>query len=68
MLDSVSSIAGYATAMSQAKLAQQVQIATLKMANEQIDQQGQAALQLIQSAAPAAASPGEPGALFDARA
>lgn len=50
MLDSVSSVASLATQMSTQKTAQQLQVAVLNKAKELQDQQGKAALQLLESA------------------
>ncbi|MDO9103817.1 MAG: YjfB family protein [Methylovulum sp.] len=49
MLDSVSSIAAFATQLSTQKTAQQIDIAVLKKAQDIQVQQGKAALQLIAS-------------------
>ena len=56
MLDSVSSIASFATQMSAQKTAQQVQLAVLNKAQDLQQQQGQNVLQLMESAAPPAQS------------
>lgn len=45
----VNRIAQVSTLLSSQQLAQQVDIATLKLANEQVALQGQAAVQLIES-------------------
>lgn len=50
MLDSVSSIAAFATQMSTQKIAQQVDMAVFKKNQDMQEQQGQNALQLIESA------------------
>lgn len=50
MLDSVSSIAAFATQMSIQKTGQQIDAAVLKKAQDMQEQQGQNALQLIESA------------------
>ncbi len=50
MLDSVSSIAAFATQMSTQKTAQQVDMAVFKKNQDMQEQQGQNALQLIESA------------------
>ncbi|MDD2759652.1 MAG: YjfB family protein [Methylomonas sp.] len=50
MLDSVTSIAAFATQMSMQKNAQQVQLAVLNKVREQQDIQGQAVLKLLESA------------------
>jgi hypothetical protein len=50
MLDSVSSIAALATQLSLQKTAQQVDMAVFKKAQDMQEQQGQNALQLIESA------------------
>ncbi|TAN66427.1 MAG: putative motility protein [Methylobacter sp.] len=56
MLDSVSSIAAFATQMSTQKAAQQIDMVVFKKAQDMQEQQGQNALQLIESAsAPASA-------------
>lgn len=49
MLDSVSSIAAVATQLSSQKVAQQVDIAVFKKAQDIQEQQGQAVLQLMES-------------------
>ena len=49
MLDSVSSIASVATQLSSQKVAQQVDIAVFKKAQDIQEQQGQAVLQLVES-------------------
>lgn len=51
MLDSVSSIAAFATQMSTQKIAQEIDIEVLKKARDMQVQQGKDALQLIASAA-----------------
>ncbi|TAL41350.1 MAG: putative motility protein [Methylovulum sp.] len=51
MLDSVSSIAAFATQMSTQKIAQEIDIEVLKKAQDMQVQQGKDALQLIASAA-----------------
>ncbi len=56
MLDSVSSIAALATQMSLQKTAQQVDMAVFKKAQDMQEQQGQNALQLIESASAPASS------------
>lgn len=50
MLDSVSSIAAFATQISTQKTAQQVEIAVLKKAQDIQEEQGKAVLQLLESA------------------
>lgn len=50
MLDSVSSVAAFATQMSTQKTAQQVDMAVFKKNQDMQEQQGQNALQLIESA------------------
>jgi len=51
MLDSVSSIASFATQISTQNTAQQVYVAVLKKAQDIQDQQGKEAMQLIASSA-----------------
>ncbi|MCD2449618.1 YjfB family protein [Methylicorpusculum oleiharenae] len=50
MLDSVSSITSLATQMSVQKTGQQVQLAVLNKAQDMQEQQGEAVLQLLESA------------------
>lgn len=50
MLDSVSSVASFATQMSTQKTTQQVEVAVLNKAKDIQEQQGQAALKLLESA------------------
>lgn len=52
MLDNIPSIAAFATQMSTQKIAQQVDIAVLNKAQELQEQQGQAILQLMETAVP----------------
>lgn len=56
MLDSVSSIASFATQMSTQKTGQQVQLAVLNKVQDLQKQQGQNVLQLMESAAAPAQS------------
>ncbi|OAI12196.1 MULTISPECIES: YjfB family protein [Methylomonas] len=51
MLDSVPSIAAFATQLSNQKTGQQLEVAVLNKAKELQEQQGQAALKLLESAA-----------------
>ena len=51
MLDSVSSVAAFATQMTTQKIAQQVEVAVLNKAKDLQEQQGKAVLQLLESAA-----------------
>lgn len=51
MLDSVSSIASFATQMSAQKTGQQVQVAVMNKVQDLQEQQGQQVLQLMDSAA-----------------
>lgn len=51
MLDSISSLAALATQMANQKVAQQVDIAVFKKAQDLQEQQGQAVLQLINDSA-----------------
>lgn len=50
MLDSATSVAAFATQLSTQKVAQQVNVAVLKKAQEVQEQQGQAVLQLMEAA------------------
>lgn len=50
MLDSVSSLASFATQMAMQKNAQQVQLAVLNKIQDLQEQQGQAVLRLMESA------------------
>lgn len=59
-MSDVTSIASYATALSQAQLGQQVSTAVLKKSLDATKQQGQAAIALLEAAAQVA-RPSEPG-------
>jgi Putative motility protein len=50
MIDSLSGVANMALALQQQKLAQQIDVAVLKKNQDIQEQQGQAALQLLESA------------------
>jgi Putative motility protein len=50
MIDSLSGVANMAVALQQQKLAQQIDVAVLKKNQDIQEQQGQAALQLLESA------------------
>ena len=50
-MDSVSSVASLATAMHQQQLAQQINLAVVNKSQDMMEEQGQALLKLIESAA-----------------
>jgi hypothetical protein len=50
MIDSLSGVANMAVALQQQKLAQQIDVAVMKKSQDLQEQQGQAALQLLESA------------------
>lgn len=56
MSGSISSITSLSTMMQQQKVAQQLEVTMLKKAQDIQEQQGEAALKLLQSAAPSAAN------------
>jgi hypothetical protein len=58
MIDSINGLVGSAQALQQAKISQQQEISALKLANDMMKQQGQAAVEMIEAVAPPSASEG----------